>query len=149
MFKCQVAWKRGAPKQNFDLKIYPHHPLYHIPLPKSQKRVFCTEKVIKSSEAPEGLYMDRVVFSFHSNRVFFRFIIDRILFRVLSGRVFFKSSVIGFSSVFAVIDFHLGSSVLFFRYVAIFASNHGTTFLSKTYVLFYIIFSNRSSHLTI
>ena len=91
--------------------------------------MLCTEKVIESPESPEGLYIDRVVFRFHSNRVFFRFFIDRIVFRVLSGRVFFKSSVIDFSSVFAVIDSYLGSSVLFFRHVAIFSSNHGTTFL--------------------
>ena len=129
MFKWQVAWKRGPLKQNFHLEIYPHHPLYHIPLPKSQKRVLCPEKVIESPESPEGLYIDRVVFRFHSNRVFFRFFIDRIIFRVLSGRVFFKSSVIDFSLVFAVIDSYLGSSVLFFRHVAIFSSNHGTTFL--------------------
>ena len=42
--------------QNFSLKIYRHHSLYHIPLPKSQKESSCDEKVIEGPEAPEDLH---------------------------------------------------------------------------------------------
>ena len=42
--------------QNFSLKIYPHHPLYHIPLPKSQKESICGAKVNEGPESPEDLY---------------------------------------------------------------------------------------------
>ena len=64
-------------------------------------------------------------------RVLFGFLIDRILFRVLSDRVFFDSSVIESSSGFAVIDSSLGSSVLFFRHIAIFLSNRATIFFKN------------------
>ena len=42
--------------QNFSLKIYPHHTLYDIPLPKSQKELLCGAKVIEGPEAPEDLH---------------------------------------------------------------------------------------------
>ena len=42
--------------QNFSLKNYPHHPLYHIPLPKSPKILICGAKVIGVPEAPEDLH---------------------------------------------------------------------------------------------
>ena len=42
--------------QNFPLKIYHHHPLYHIQLPKSQKELFYSAKVIERLEAPEDLH---------------------------------------------------------------------------------------------
>ena len=61
-----------------------------------------------------------------------------------------SSSVIGSSSGSSVIDSSLRPSVLFIGGVAIFLSKHATTFFeSKTDVLFYIIFSKRSSHLKI
>ena len=43
-------------EQNFSLKIYPHHLLYHIPLPKNPKELICGTKVIGSPEAPEDLH---------------------------------------------------------------------------------------------
>ena len=46
--------------------------------------------------------------------------IDKILFRVLSDKVLFEFSVIGSSSGSTVIYSSLGSSVRFFRHVAIF-----------------------------
>ena len=55
-----------------------------------------------------------------SDSVLLRFSIDGILFRVLSDRVLYESSVIETSSGFAVKDASLGSSMLFFRHIAIF-----------------------------
>ena len=42
--------------QNYSLKIYPHHSLYHIPLPKSQKELICGAKVIEAPEASDSLH---------------------------------------------------------------------------------------------
>ena len=42
--------------QNFSSKIYPYHPLYRIPLPKSQKELNCVAKVIGGPKAPEDLH---------------------------------------------------------------------------------------------
>ena len=70
------------------MNVYPHHPLYHIPLRK-RKKGFCDAKVIEGSEAPEGLL--RVFFRFHnSDRVLFRYLGDRALLMVLSDGVFFR-----------------------------------------------------------
>ena len=113
-----------------------------------KKRVFCDIKVIiEGPEVPEGPL--RFLFRFHSDRFLFRFLSDRILLGVFSDNVLFESSAIGCSSGFSVIDSSLGSSVLFFRHAARFYQNVLLLFLLKTDVLFYIIFSKRSSHLTI
>ena len=85
--------------QMFHMKVYSHHPLYHIPLPKRKKRVFCDAKVTQGPQAPESPF--RVLVRFHS---------DGILLMVLSDKILFESSVI---------DSSLGSSVLFFRHTAI------------------------------
>ena len=130
------------------LKFYPHHSLYHIPFPKSEKEFFCGTKVIEGPEPPM-VFIDRVFFRFHSDMALFRFLIDRILFRVLSDRVFFESLVIGSSLGLALINSSLESSVLFFRCAAILLSNRAATFLSKTDVLFYIIFSKSNLHLIV
>ena len=82
---------------------------------QKEKKSFLRRK--KASEGPL-----RLLFRFHSDRVFFRFFSDRVHLRVLSDRVLFESSVI---------DSSLGSSVLFFRHVAIFLSKLATTFLIK------------------
>ena len=37
IFKWLVAWKKAFQDQNFSLNIFPHHPLYHMPLPKAKK----------------------------------------------------------------------------------------------------------------
>ena len=42
--------------QTFSLKIYPYHPLYHIPLSKSQNELICGTKVIEGPETPEDLH---------------------------------------------------------------------------------------------
>ena len=83
------------------MKIYLHHPFYHIPWPKYQKeflrdsahfnvlsdgflsRIFSNKILFK-------VLSDNVLFRFLSNRVFFRFITDRFFFRVLSDRVLFE-----------------------------------------------------------
>ena len=93
---------------------------------------------------------DKVLFRLLSNRTFLRFLSDRVLSRVLSDRVLFDSSVIGSSSGSSVIDSSCRSSVLFFRFVALFYKNVVLHFQKKAPdVLFYIIFSKRSSHWTI
>ena len=69
--------------------------------------------------------------SYHNDNVLLRFFSDRILFRVLGDRVLFESSVIGSSSGSAVRDSSIGSSMLFFRHVAIFLSNRATIFFFK------------------
>ena len=52
-FKWLVAENKAFQDENFSLKVYPRHPLYHLPLPKSQKELICGAKVIESPEAPE------------------------------------------------------------------------------------------------
>ena len=123
---------------------------------RKKKIDFCYAEVIEGPEAPEGLlrvlfrfHSDRVFFSFVSDRVFFRFLSDRVLLRVLSGTKLFESSVIDFSSGSSIIYSSLGSSVLFFRHVAIYYQNVLLLFLLKADVLIYIIFSKRTSHVTI
>ena len=91
--------------QNFHTKIYPYYPLCHMPLSKSKKEFFVTQKSLWVLKLLKAL-IDRVVF---------RFLSDRVLLQVL-----FQSSVIGCSSGSSVIDSSLGSSVLFFQYAAIF-----------------------------
>ena len=41
---------------SFSLKVYPHHPLDHMPLPKKQKELICGAKIIEGPKAPEDLY---------------------------------------------------------------------------------------------
>ena len=82
---------------NSYLKIYPHHPLYHISLPKRQIEFFVAQKSVKVLKLLR-IFIDSVVFKFHSDRTFFRFFVNGILCRVLSDRVFSGSSVIGSSS---------------------------------------------------
>ena len=66
----------GLEGKMFHMNVYPHHPLYQIPLPK-RKKVFCNAKVIEGLEAPEGSLS--------------------VLFRFLSNGILFQSSVIGSS----------------------------------------------------
>ena len=107
IFNWLVAWKRGLPIK-FYLKIYPNQPLCNIPL-----WVFLWHKSHWGSWSLR-VFIDRVVFRFHSDRALFRFLIDRTLFRVVSNMVFIEYSVKGSSAGSAVIDSSLGSSVLFF-----------------------------------
>ena len=127
--KWLVAWKRGLPRPNVSHKcLSPPHALSYT-ITKKIKRVLCDAKVIEGPEAPEG-----------SLRVLFRLLSDRVLFRVLSDRILFESSVTGSS----VIDFSLGSSVLFFRHAANFYQNVLLLFFNKSRcsVLHYIFKKN-------
>ena len=81
--------------------------------------------------------------------VLFRYLSDGVLLRVHSERFLFESSVIGSSSGSSAIDSSLGSSVFFFRHDASFFQNMLLLFLLLKHILFYIIFSKRTSHLTI
>ena len=74
---------------------------------------------------------DRVVYKCHSDSVLFRFFIDQILFGVLSDKVLFAFSVNGSASGSTVIDSPLGSSMLFFRHVAIFLSKRAIIFFNQ------------------
>ena len=118
--KWLVAWKRGLPRPNVWHKcLSPPHALSYT-ITKKIKIVLCDAKVIEGPEAPEGPL--------------------RVLFRLLSDRVLFESSVIGSS----VIDFSLGSSVLFFRQAANFYQNVLLLFFNKSRcsVLHYIFKKN-------
>ena len=57
------------------------------------------------------IFIDNLVFRFHSAMVLFRLLIDRTLFSVLSDWVFF---------IVAVIDLFLGLSMLFYCRVVVF-----------------------------
>ena len=119
------------------MKFYPHHQLYHIPLPEDRKLWFGAQKSLRV------LKLLRVLI----DRVLFRLFSDRFPFRVLSDRVVFKSSVIGFSSGFSVISWVISALFLACRYLFIKSCCY---FLSlKTDDLFYIIFSEGSTRLTI
>ena len=89
------------------MNVYPHHPLYHIPLPKRKKESLRVLKLLK-------VLLGKVLYSFLS---------DRVLLSVLSYRILLESSVIGSSSGSSAIDSSVGSSVLFFRHAAIFYQN--------------------------
>ena len=112
-----------------------------------QKEIFAAQKSLRfvSDRALFRFLRDKILFRFLSDRVLFRFLSDKFLFRVLSGRIVFESLLIGSSSGSSVINSSLGSSVLFFWYATIFLSK----LLLLKHVLFYILFSKRSSHLTI
>ena len=124
--------------KNFIMNVYPHHPFYQISILKRKNESFATQKSLRV------LKLLRVLLGF-----FFRFHNARVLFMFLSDRVLLISSVIGSSSGSSVIDPSLGSSVLFFQHATIFFQNMLLVFLFKKDVLFYIIFSKRTSHLII
>ena len=112
---------------------------------KAKKGKFASQK---SSRVLKLLwiFIDRVLYRCHSNNVLFRSFIDRILFRVVNDRVLFESSMIESSSASAVIGSSLGSSMLFFRHVAIFLSNRATIFYQKQMFCFtFTIFSKTIS----
>ena len=75
-----------------------------MPLPKSQKELICSAKVI---EGPEALLGFTII------RVLFRSLIERNLFRVLSDRVFFQFSEIGSSFLRYIVTLFYQKHVLF------------------------------------
>ena len=110
-FKWLVALKSRPSKNTL---------LYTIT--KKLKRVFLWYKshwVLRSTWACSltGLPLG---FTVIGSSVVFRFLIDRIFFRILSDRAIFESSMLGSSSVPAVLDFSVGSSSFFFHHAAIF-----------------------------
>ena len=131
------------------MKIYPYGPLYHIRILKSNKDRLATQMSLRVLKLLR-VFIDKVLSRCHNDRVLFRFLSDRVLLRVLSSKVLFNSSMIGSSSNSSVMDSFLGLSVLFFRHAAIiFIKTCYYFLLLKADVLFYIIFSKRTSHLTI
>ena len=110
-----------------------HFIRYHYQ--KEKKEFFATQKSFRALGGPL--------------RVLFRYLSDRVLLRVHNERFLFESSVIGSSSGSSAIDSSLGSSVLFFRHDASFFPNVLLLFLLLKHILFYIIFSKRTSQLTI
>ena len=119
------------------MKIYLHHPLYHIPLPKRQKEFFAVKKSLRVLKLLR-IITDRVLFRFLNDMVLYRFLSDGVLLKVLSHRVIFESSAIRSSSRSSVIDSSLRSSVLFFRHVA--------TFLLKCAIIFGLLKTCSVSH---
>ena len=97
-FKWLVPWKRGLPRPKFSYEnLSLSLTLSYNIIKKSTKTVFVVQKSLKVLKFLR-IFIDRVVFRFHSDRTLFRFFIDRILVRVLSDRVFCDSSVIETSS---------------------------------------------------
>ena len=140
IFKWLVPWKRGLPRPKFSFENLSPSPTLSYTITKTPK-IFVAQKSSKVLRLLK-IFIDSVAFRRHSDRTFFRFFIDRILFRVLSDRVFFESSVIGSYSGSTVL---LGHQCSFSAMSLFFLSNRAAIFLSKTDVLFYIIFSKRSS----
>ena len=127
IFKWQVAWKPGIPRPTFSLENLPPSPTLSYDITKKPKRVTLRRKMSLRVLKLLRIFIDKLVFRFHSDMVLFRFLIDRTLFSVLCDWVFF---------IVAVIDLFLGLSMLFFCHVVDFLSNR--IFLSKTDFLFYI-----------
>ena len=143
-FKWLVSWKGVLPKPKVSYGC-----LFTSPTQKS-----CDEKILDCPEVPEGPL--RVLIRFHSGRVFFAFLSDGILLRVLSDRtvlrvlierVFFESPCSYSGST--VIDSSLGSYSALFEACCFFLSKCATNFLIKKRCPVLIIFSKRTSHLTI
>ena len=103
--------------------------------PRKAKKSFFVAKKSMSVLKLLRVFIDGVAFRFYTDRVFFR-----ILFRVLIFRVLFKCLVKSFSSGSAKINYSLGSSVVFFRYAAIFLSNRTTAFFQKLVFYFTLYF---------
>ena len=123
------------------MKIYPHRPLYHTPLPKSKKTFFATQKSLRVLKLLLVL-IDRVLFRVHSDRVLFHS--DRVLLRIFIYRVLFEPLVIGSWSGSSKI-LVLGHQCSFSDMPLFLYQNVLLLYLLKANVLFYILFSKRSS----
>ena len=147
IFKWLVPWKRGLPRPKFSFENLSPSPTLSYTIIKKPKEFFVAQKSLKVLKLLR-IFIDSVVFRFHSDRTFYRFFIDGILFRVLSDRVFSDSSVMRSSSGFAVLSGHqcsFSAMSLFFFFFFFFYQIVLLLFLSKIDVLFYIKFSKRSS----
>ena len=108
------------------------------------KKVFCDANVIEDPEATECPL--RVLFRFHGDRVLVRFLKDKVLLRVLRDMILCESSVIGSYSGSPVIDFFLGSSVLFFRHVTIFYQTFYYFFINNRMLCFTVLYFQKELH---
>ena len=102
IFKWLVPWKRGLPRPKFSFENLSPSPTLSYTIIKKPKEFFVAQKSLKVLKLLR-IFIDSVVFRFHSDRTFYRFFIDGILFRVLSDRVFSDSSVMRSSSGSAVL----------------------------------------------
>ena len=96
IFKWLVPWKQDLPGPKFSFENLSPSPTLSYTITKKPK-ILVEQKLLKVLKFLR-IFIDSIVFRFHSDRTLFRFFIDRILFRVLSDRVFSESSVIGCSS---------------------------------------------------
>ena len=87
-----------------------HSIIYHYQ--KAKKGSFAAQKSLRVLKLM-WIFIDRVVWRYHSDSVRFRFFSDRILSRVLSDRVLFESSVIVFFRVRSNKFFSWAISALF------------------------------------
>ena len=111
IFKWQVAWKRGIPRPKFSLENLSPSPTLSYDITKKPKRVTLRRKMSLRVLKLLRIFIDNLVFRFHSAMVLFRLLIDRTLFSVLCDWVFF---------IVAVIDLFLGLSMLFYCHVVVF-----------------------------
>ena len=118
-----------------------HSIIYHYQ--KAKKIFFFVVQKSLSIEKHLRVFINRVAFRFHSDRVLFRFLIDRIFFRTFCDRAIFESSVLGSSSVSALLDSSVGSSALFFHHAAIFLSNRAATFFHQKQMFCFTLYSQR------
>ena len=114
------------------MKVYPHHLLFYMPLPKIQKEFLAAQYSLRILKILRVL-VDSALLRFYSDGVPFRFYSDRVLFWFLSKRFIFESSVIGSSSKFSIIDSSLGSSVDIFRHTSIICATACFTLYSTLY----------------
>ena len=134
IFKWLITWKRGLPRPKFSFENLSPSTTLSYTITKKPK-IFVAQKSLKVLKLLR-IFIDSIVFRFHSDRTLFRFFIDRILFRVLSDRVFFESSVIGCSSGSTVL---LGHQCFFSAMSLFFLSNRAANFFIKNrcFVLHY------------
>ena len=127
IFKWLITWKRGLPRPKFSFENLSPSTTLSYTITKKPK-IFVAQKSLKVLKLLR-IFIDSVVFRFHSDRTFYRFFIDRTLFRVLSNRVFSNSSVMRSSSGSAVLLGHQWS----FSTMSLFfvLSNRAATFFIK------------------
>ena len=103
------SMKTRLSKIKIYMKVYPHHLLFYMPLPKIQKEFLAAQYSLRILKILKVL-VDSALLRFYS---------DRVMFWFLSNRFIFESSVIGSSSKFSIIDSSPGSSVDIFRHTSI------------------------------
>ena len=112
------SMKTRLSKIKIYMKVYPHHLLFYVPLPKIQKEFLAAQYSLRILKILKVL-VDSALLRFYNDSAPFRFYSDRVMFWFLSNRFIFESSVIGSSSKFSIIDSSPGSSVDIFRHTSI------------------------------